>query len=142
VSRVVLDTNVYISAFLFGGVPGALIAVARAGVAELMVSPPILEETAGILRRRFGFTRAQVAEVMREIRSLARLITPDLHRAVIREDEPDNRVLECAVAAGADYIGSGDRRHLLPLRVYEGIPILPPAVLLRVLQAQTPTSES
>jgi putative PIN family toxin of toxin-antitoxin system len=142
VPRIVLDTNVYISAFLFGGVPGALIGLARAGGAELVVSSAILDEIAGVLRRRVEFTDAQVAEVMRETRSLARLVTPALRLAVIREDEPDNRILECAVAGRAHYIGSGDRRHLLPLRIYKGIPILSPAVLLHVLQAQTPPPEA
>lgn len=136
--RVVLDTNVYISALLFGGPPEALLALARARVIELIVSPPILDEVTGVLRDKFAFTASQATEAIREVRSLAQSITPNVHLSVIQSDEPDNRILECAVAGQADYIGSGDTKHLLPLGTYEGIPILPPAQLLQVLQEQPP----
>jgi uncharacterized protein len=138
VARVVLDTNVYISAILFGGPPAALLAMARAGAIELMVSPAILDEVAGVLCSKFGFTAAHATEVLREIRSLAHVVRPGVRLAVVREDEPDNRILECAVAAGAAYVGSGDRRHLLALGTYAGIPILPPARLLQALRGIPP----
>jgi uncharacterized protein len=136
VDRVVLDSNVHISAVLFGGVPEALMAMARARSFELIASPPILDEIAGVLRTKFRFTAAQAAEVIRETRSFARVINPGPRLDVIRDDESDNRILECAVAGEANYIGSGDRQHLLPLGSYQGIPILPPAILLQTLQGR------
>lgn len=132
-----LDTNVYISAVLFGGPPANLLALARAGIIELIVSPPILKEIVGVLRHKFGFTASQATAVVREIQSVAQTIGPTTRLTVIREDEPDNRVLECAVAGGAHFIASGDRRHLLSLKTFEGIPICTPAELLRILQGGT-----
>ncbi len=131
--RVVLDTNVYISAALFGGPPANLLALARAGVIELIVSPPIIKEISGVLRHKFGFTASQTSTVVREIQSLARTVDPPSRLRVIQEDDPDNRVLECAVAGEAQFIASGDRRHLLSLKTFEGIPICTPADLLRIL---------
>jgi len=62
------------------------------------------------------------------------LITPAVTLSVITEDEPDNRVLECAAEGQADYIISGDEHHLQPLREYEGIPILSPTQFLELFE--------
>jgi uncharacterized protein len=56
------------------------------------------------------------------------LVEPDIQLGVLR-DEPDNRILECAVVAGASAIVTGDR-HLLRLRTYEGIGIMTVSELL------------
>ena len=57
---------------------------------------------------------------------------------MIREKDDDNRILECALEGKAEYIISGDKRHLLPLGEYEGIRILSPDEFLRLIRKQPP----
>jgi predicted nucleic acid-binding protein len=71
---------------------------------------------------------------MRDIRAITTLITPVFTLSVIKEDEPDNRVLECAVEGQASYIVSGDEHHLQPLKEHEGITILSPAQFLELFE--------
>jgi len=59
-------------------------------------------------------------------------VIPSLRLTVIKEDEPDNRILECAVEGKCDYIISGDEHHILPLREYKGIKILRAAEFLNL----------
>jgi predicted nucleic acid-binding protein len=64
---------------------------------------------------------------------IADIIIPDIVPNVIENDPADNHILACAVSGKADVIVSGDKRHLLPLKEYEGIPIVRPADFLRML---------
>lgn len=61
------------------------------------------------------------------------MVASDIRLEVVPEDSDDNRVLECALAAQAAYAVTGDG-HLLALQEFEGIPILPPAGFLTLLQ--------
>ncbi len=127
--RVVVDTNVYISALNFAGRPDEVLVLGRAGVIEVFISPPILEEIEGVLLRKFRWTSARVREASRAIRSFTALVNPEESVNVVREDEPDNRVLECAFAARADVIVTGDQ-HLLKLKRFRGIVIASPREFL------------
>ena len=98
-ARIVADTNVYISALNFAGTPDEVLALGRAGIVEVFISPAILEEIEGVLRRKFRWTSPRVREAVRAIRSFALLVHPEESVNVVREDEPDNRILECALAA-------------------------------------------
>ena len=131
--RVVADTNVYLSAILFGGKPEQIRKLAREGKIELLVSEIILAEIAGVLKRKFNWSDWQVSEAINDIKDITTLMTPAVTLSVVKEDEPDNRVLECAVEGGAQYIVSGDERHLQPLKEYRGIKILSPAKFLKML---------
>jgi predicted nucleic acid-binding protein len=64
---------------------------------------------------------------------IADIIIPDIVPNVIENDPADNHILACAVSGNADVIVSGDKRHLLPLKEYEAIPIVRPADFLRML---------
>lgn len=127
--RIVADTNIYISALNFAGAADELLALGRAGVIEVFISPPILEEIAGVLLRKFRWTPPRVREAARAIRSFAVLVNPEESLNIVRDDEPDNRILECAVAARADVIVTGDQ-HLLKLKRFRGILIATPRELL------------
>ena len=132
--KAVADTNVYISAILFGGKSEAVRKLAREGNIELLISESILAEIAGVLKRKFHLLDWQISEVMRDIRAITTLITPAFTLSVIKEDEPDNRVLECAVGGQASHIISGDEHHLQPLKEYKGITILSPAQFLELFE--------
>jgi len=129
VLRVVADTNVYVSALVFAGAPDEVLALARSGEIELFVSPPILQELRSVLPRKFGWSAADAKRAVANVQGFATLVHPAEHLDVITEDEPDNRVLECAVAAGATVIvsGDGDLRRLKEIR---GIRIVSPREFL------------
>jgi uncharacterized protein len=129
VPRIVADTNTYISALNFAGTADEVLALGRAGVIEVFISLPILEEIEGVLLRKFRWTTARVREARRAIRGFTTLVDAEESVNVVREDEPDNRVLECALAAGADVIVTGDR-HLLKLKRFRGILVASPRTFL------------
>ena len=122
--RVTIDTNIIISAVLFGGNPEKLIQLASNQKISLILSHDILAETFYILRNKFGWSNNQVESLELMLRDVASIVTPQKRVKVIKNDDPDNRVLECAVEGNADFIVSGDKKHLLPLRYYDDIPII------------------
>jgi putative PIN family toxin of toxin-antitoxin system len=98
-------------------------------VFEVVFSPAILGE----LRRKlsgpkFGFSKQELDDADRDIGEIATVVEPELELSVL-DDEPDNRILECAVASGASAIVTGDK-ELLALKSYEGIGIMTVAELL------------
>jgi uncharacterized protein len=110
--RVVLDTNVVVSAHLNGeGYERHVLDLALAGKLRLAVSEAILEEYEGVLRRpKFGISRKQVGHSLGLLRAAARVVRPRRLLKVTR-DPSDNHFLECAEAAKADYIVTGNKRH-------------------------------
>lgn len=121
--RVVFDTNIYVSALAIPGGRGeeALNRV-LAGRDELVVSKPIILETLGVLARKFARDREQLARVAVFLSDIAEVVEPqeEVHRLA---DDADNRILECAVAGGAEAIITGDK-ELLELAEFQGILIL------------------
>ena len=117
--RVVIDTNVYISAYGFGGKPAEVMRAAILGEFELVTSPAILTEVADKLDTVLGFDRPHVEEVVRQIVRIGVVVRPAPSLSVL-SDDADNRVLEAARESGAECIVPGDR-HLLELGVWEGI---------------------
>ena len=127
--RAVADTNVYISALNFGGTAEEVLTRARAGALELVTSPSILTEVEGVLIRKFHWSGSRAREATALIREFTRVVHPETPVRIVTEDEPDNRILECALAAEAEVIISGDT-HLHQLRVFQGIPIMGPREFL------------
>jgi uncharacterized protein len=122
VKRVVADTNVLVSAIQFGGKPQQLLDLAVDGHIDLALSEAILDETLRVLRDKFHRTSDDLRESDRQLRVVGRIVTPTERINAIDADPSDDRILECAVAADADVIVSGDT-HLLALRTFRGIPI-------------------
>jgi uncharacterized protein len=122
-SRVVADTNTYISAIMFDGLPGSVLDLGLLRAFTLVVSPPLLDELEDKLHVKFGVSVGDAAAIRAKLEDAADVVDPHLVLDVVKDDPDDNRVLECAVAGGADYIVSGDR-HLLQLKAHAGIPIL------------------
>ena len=127
--RVVADTNVYISALNFAGTADEVLALSRAGAIAVFISLPILEEIEAVLIRKFRWTAPRVREAARAIRTFAVLVNPSESVNVVRDDEPDNRILECAIAASADVIVTGDQ-HLLKLKRFRDTVIVSPREFL------------
>jgi putative PIN family toxin of toxin-antitoxin system len=128
---VVLDSNVFISALVFGGRPREILDLAVKGLIEVAISDDILEEVKGVLGgKKFQYPKRIVRALMREIEDLTELVEPREKIAAVREDPEDNRVLECAVESGADVIVSGGS-HLLALQSFGRIKIMSPDEFLR-----------
>jgi len=91
-------------------------------VFELYTSVAILTETARVLQTKFDWAEDKVREVVQDISQTATVLRPrpTLH---LLEDEPDNRILECAIAAQAEFVVSGDR-HLLALKRHADITMI------------------
>ena len=136
--RVVFDTNIYVSAFaILGGHAEDAYLGAIHGRFELFTSVPILTETATVLQNKFEWSEEKARALVQAISHVATVVTGGTRLQVVR-DEPDNRILECAVKAHADFIVTGDRQ-LLALIQYESVKILRLADFLRLLAAQKET---
>lgn len=121
--RVVFDTNIYVSAFAIpGGLAEDAYLYALHGRFELLTSVAILTETVTVLQREFDWTEEKARELVQTISRVASVVKTTA-RLRVAQDDPDNRILECAIHAGADFIVTGDR-HLLSLTRYEGVQIL------------------
>ena len=131
--KVVLDTNVLISAILFGGKPRQILEKAIRGEIRLCLSEPILEELRGVLgRSKFGYSPEMIQFIFTELTGIADFVNPSETIDVVLEDSEDNRILECAVEAKANTIISGDS-HLLKLNRYRNIEVLDAAAFLERL---------
>lgn len=120
--RVVLDTNVFISAFLSpNGKSGRAWQAARRRRYRLVTSPYIVAEVARILRR-FKWSEGNIVRRLKQISRAADIIQPTTSLQVVR-DPKDNPIVECAVDGNAGMIISLDK-DLLTLKVYNNIPIL------------------
>jgi|SRR5580700_2247624 putative PIN family toxin of toxin-antitoxin system len=110
--RVVLDTNVIVSAHLNAeGYERHVLDLVLAGKLQIVASQPILEEYEGVLRRRkFAIGTKLVSRSMRRLRSVARIVRPPRELCISR-DPADNRFLECAETARADFLVTGNKRH-------------------------------
>ena len=122
--RVVLDTNILISAFVFpGGNPEAVYRLALDGRIELVTSPVLLAEFARVLADKFGWEEGWTEEAVAHVARTAVIARPTDPVAEIEADPDDDRVLEAAIDGGADWIVSGDR-HLLDLKRWRGIRVV------------------
>ena len=127
---IVLDTNVIISALLFGGNPRMVLERVLTQTVRMSVSRKILDEVVGVLQgRKFRYPHEVALSIVRELESISDLVAPVRRIQAISVDPYDNMVLECAVTADADYIVSGDA-HLLKLKEFEGIRIVTSAEFL------------
>jgi putative PIN family toxin of toxin-antitoxin system len=131
--RVVFDTNIYILALVIpgGNAEEAYLEAVR-GAFDLYTSVALLTETARVLQAKFDWAEDKVREAVQTISQMAIVLRPrpTLH---ILHDEPDNRILECAVAAQAEFVVSGDR-HLLALKHHADITMLSLADFLTKLR--------
>lgn len=121
--RVVFDTNILVSALVFPGGRGeaALLRVIEERD-QLLLSRPILDELLGVLAAKFSRDAEELARIAVFLSENATTVRPRRRLRVVKDD-PDNRVLECAVAGRAEVIVTGDK-ELLDLGAYSGIRIV------------------
>jgi putative PIN family toxin of toxin-antitoxin system len=107
-TRVVLDSNIYISAFVFSGKPYLAVQLAEERKYSLLISDPLQAEVERVLAGKFAYSQVMLTKSCKRVWKIAERIAPQIHIDLCR-DKADNRVLECADAGDADYLVTGDR---------------------------------
>ena len=135
--RIVLDTNVVLSALLWRGTPHHLLAtIGQRSNIQLYSSTALLEELADVLTRpsatkRLALIGRSARDVLADYVEAIELVEPASVPRVVAGDVDDDQVIAAAVAARADLIVSGERQHLLPLGSQQGIDIVDAAEAVR-----------
>lgn len=122
--RVVFDTNVLISALVFGGLPRALLTRVFRGELTLVTSTVLMNELEEVLVARFAHAPSLARTVRAEIELLAEVLDAS-ELAPVARDPDDDAVLAAAVAGDASAIVTGDS-DLLVLGEYRGIRVVTP----------------
>ena len=118
VSKVVIDTNIYISAIFWNGKHREVIDLGRDGKITIFTSLDIENEIAGKLRTTFKLAEEDVNQILLDFSTFTLPIRINKQLIVVHDDRDDNKFIDCAVECRADYIISGDR-HLLNLKEYD-----------------------
>lgn len=138
---VVLDTNVIVSSTLSSkGNPAEIIRRWEAGEFDVATSPALIRELKEALgyeqvRKYTRATENEINSLLDRLQTIAVVFNPQITVNVIEKDPDDNRVLECAVSAGAQFIVSGNK-HLLDLKEFKETVILSPASFIAVLRLE------
>ena len=136
--RVVVDTNVLISALFFGGLPERIFLAGVRGEIELLTSLSLLRELERVLKEKFKVDAHSAREMIDAVKSVAEVVEVTSRTRMILRPDDDNRVLECAIDGGAKFIVTGDTKHILPLKEYGGVRILSPSEFVKYLPPPAP----
>jgi putative PIN family toxin of toxin-antitoxin system len=138
--RLVIDTNVLVSAFLWQGTPGRVVALAGEKEVQLFTSRALLDELAATLAKKklakyVAATGLTAGQMLTNYRRISTTVTARQLDERVSRDADDDAVLACAIAARADLVVSGDA-DLLVLQNFKGIAIVSPAEALGYLAAK------
>ncbi len=133
--RIVFDSNVYVSALLFKGMPGKVLNMAMKNEIILITSDKIITETVRILKEKFKWPVHNIDKFIRRLSAISENTRPFIRLSIVKEKESDNRILECAVSGDANLIVTGDK-HLLRLKKYKNIPIDRPKYLTYLVKEE------
>ncbi|MBI5700904.1 putative toxin-antitoxin system toxin component, PIN family [Candidatus Saganbacteria bacterium] len=121
--RILLDTNIYISAILFGGKLKEIIELARNEKIELLISEYILWEIRKILKYKFKIPDSRLNIIERDILALSKIVEVSSVVDLVTEHPADNLIVACAIDGKADVLITGDK-HILILKKQGNIHIL------------------
>jgi len=121
--KVVLDTNVFISALFWKGAPYEILKKVLEGAILNSISPQILKEIKEKLLYKFKLPPEKVREFLEIIIFNSQIVYPKKKLNVVKKDPSDNKVIECVLEAGASFVISGDK-HLLEIKEYKEIKIV------------------
>lgn len=129
VIKIVLDSNIVISALLFDGKPEQILFMASRGDIEIILTPIISEEIHNVLINKFKHSENIAKKLLKSVTSISKIVVPKIKVRSIKY-LPDNKILEAGLEGQVDYIVTGDKKHLLPLKQFKGIPIITPDQIL------------
>ncbi len=131
--RVTLDSNIFISALLFGGPPEDILDLAREGIIHVCISDAILAEVGRVLRDKFGLTPEELQVSLARMMELTERVSPMQPVDAVKEDPTDNRILECAQEGRSEFLVTRDK-HLLKLGSFGPTKILLAADFLETVR--------
>lgn len=142
--RLVLDTNVVVAGLLWNGPPRRLLQAAIDGEVNLFSSAVLLGELANTLgytkfTKRIESFGTSIAALAAQYAALVNPVAPASVLRVAANDADDDHVIAAAVAARAELIVTGDRRHLLPIGTHQGIAIVTAREVVDRLDARLKT---
>ena len=138
--RAVVDTNILARGLLRpAGPSAALLQAAEDASFRLVLSPSILRELRKVffkphVHQRYPLTLDQIAGYMTSLSTIAEVVEGRLQVYGASQDPDDNHVLACALEGAVDFVVSDDRKHILPLGEYRGIPIVSMPAFLQMLR--------
>lgn len=127
--RVTLDTNILISALVFGGKPDQIFDLILQKQITAITSPVILSELVEVLTKKFHFGQPKLLAIENKLKSDFELVQPTKTIDILK-DKPDNRILEAALESKCSHIITGDKR-LLDLGIFRGVKIVTADQFLR-----------
>ena len=142
--RIVLDTNVLVSAILSPRSASAqIIGLVLDDALNLAISRDILDEAYRVVRypklvklmKKHDITPEEVDDIIDRLSRIAVVTPGELTLGVVKNDPSDNKILACAVESEADFIISGDR-HLTDLKEFQGITIVNPTTFLSIVRRE------
>jgi putative PIN family toxin of toxin-antitoxin system len=132
--KIVLDANIFISSFFWGGNPRRVLERVIVGIDELFITKEILDEISDVTGRpRFHASEEEINYFINSIDEIANKIVPKRRIKNGSRDKTDNKYIECGITANADYIISGDI-HLLELKEYKEIKIITARDYLEIIK--------
>ncbi len=134
-TRVTADSNIYISALLFGGPPDDILKLAEQGEIHLSISGAILDEVSRVLRDKFRLSPEELQMALTRIEGMTENVNSTQTVDVVKENPTNNRILECAQAGKSEYLVTRDK-HLLQLGTFQGTKIILAADFLETFRAQ------
>ncbi len=133
--KIVIDTNIYISAIFWGGKPREVIDMGRLEKILIFTSSAIENELAEKLSKKFKLNEDEINNILIDFSTFSIPTEVSLHIEAVPDDPEDNKFIECALICHADYIVSGDR-HLLNLKEYAGIKIITASEFLSIFSSK------
>lgn len=131
--RIVCDTNIFISGIIYGGSPYEILLKASLKEIKIVVSKDIMLEVAKVLKLKFKWIDTDIYKEIVYLKDLCEIVESRTKISRITNDPSDNKILECAVEGKVDYIISGDKKHLLPIKKFREIPIISASEFLKIL---------
>lgn len=129
--KIVIDTNVWISGLIFGGMPEKIIELFVNGDVVLITSEENMSELRRKIHQKFPLFSPQLPILEATIRDQAIVVMLGTHRVEVSRDIDDNKFIETALTGSANYLVSGDK-DLLVLEAYENIQIIKPVDFLKL----------
>jgi len=126
---------VLISALFWSGAQATIVGLIEAGTVEGYASQAIMDELTRVLKYpRFGLTDEEVEDARNYYITVLVMVMPKVRVGIVEEDPEDNRVLECALEARADFIVTGDK-HLLEIHGYRSVRIVRASEFLEAFES-------
>lgn len=130
-----LDSNIWISAFIFSGKPAEILDLAVEKKFISVTSPQIIAEVGKVFSEKFAQDEKLIKGELKVIKDVSELVITKKKITFVKY-LPDNKILEAGLEGKVDYIVTGDKKHLLPIKAFKGIPILTPAQLLAKIRVK------